>query len=65
MQYKIINKLAFLVIEWKKVTFSHDTIFVFEEDNAFIKANTARNKLISFCETDSVPVRNVESEQNI
>lgn len=62
---KVKNELAFLVIEWKKGKFSHDTIFVFEEDNAFIKANTARNKLISFCETDIVPVRNVESEQNI
>lgn len=44
------NELAFLVIEWKKGKFEHFTTFSFEGKEAFQNANTARNKLISYCE---------------
>lgn len=44
------NELAFVVIEWSKGKFSHSTTFAFEGRDALAKANTARNKLISFCE---------------
>lgn len=44
------NELAFLVIEWKKGKFEHSTTFSFEGKEAFQNANTARNKLISYCE---------------
>lgn len=44
------NELAFVVINWTKGKFSHSTTFAFEGSDAFTKANTARNKLISFCE---------------
>lgn len=44
------NELAFLVIEWKKGKFEHSTTFSFEGKDAFQNANTARNKLISYCE---------------
>ena len=44
------NELAFLVIEWKKGKFEHATTFSFEGKEAFQNANTARNKLISYCE---------------
>lgn len=44
------NELAFVVVNWSKGKFSHSTTFAFEGSEAFSKANTARNKLISFCE---------------
>lgn len=44
------NEMAFLVIEWKKGRFEHSTTFSFEGKDAFQRANTSRNRLISLCE---------------
>lgn len=44
------NELAFLVVEWEKGKFEHSTTFSFEGKDAFQNANTARNRLIAFCE---------------
>ncbi|WP_276963562.1 hypothetical protein [Bacteroides graminisolvens] len=44
------NELAFLVIDWTMGKFEHSTTFSFEGKDAFEKANTARNRLISICE---------------
>ena len=44
------NEMAFLIIEWKRGKFDNATTYSFEGKDAFQKANTARNKLISFCE---------------
>ena len=40
------KEAAYLSIMWNDGKYTHNTIFGFENENAFQKANTARNKLI-------------------
>lgn len=44
------EELSFLLIEWKKGRFEHTTTFSFTGKEAFTKANSIRNNLISLCE---------------
>ena len=47
------NELSFVIISWKKGKFQNNTIFSIEGKDAFIKANKARNKLISVCSEET------------
>jgi len=42
------NEKSFLIIEWVDERFEHETIFEFNGESSLQEANTARNKLISF-----------------
>ena len=42
------NEISYLIIEWADDRFEHETIFEFSGESSYQYANTARNKLISF-----------------
>ena len=48
-QKKEKNEMAFIEIQWHQGKFDHQTLFCFEGDGAFKRANKARNQLIRIC----------------
>lgn len=48
-QKKEKSEMAFVEIQWHQGKFDHQTLFCFEGDGAFQRANKARNLLIKIC----------------